>query len=232
MQAITSLFTTQSLDSKSPEKVPGALECLTPFVEKQQVVDEDPQPIATREGKELHTTETQSNPEITVTTQESGDPGPFHGQKRTSRLKLPRLHRKKMISKANMEQVAHIKQTGPDDLDPQMAESKEQSWEDQLIDKQPGPVSTRDEIGHTAEDPSRPQAMPANQESRTQGLEKGQRNTPTLTIPHLNAILPVFVCDLEEDGAHFKQTRPSGLKPKEADTRMRRWEGWTGGELW
>lgn len=87
------------------------------------MVNKDLGPISTREGKELHVTETQSNPEITVTTQESGEPGPFHGWKRTSCLKLPRLH-KKMISKTNMEQVAHAKQTGPDDLDPKMAKSK------------------------------------------------------------------------------------------------------------
>ena len=88
------------------------------------MVDEDAQPISTSQGKELHTTETQSNPEITITTQESGVPGPLRGWKRTSCLKLPRLHRKKITSKANMEQVAHMKQIGPDDLDSKMAESK------------------------------------------------------------------------------------------------------------
>ena len=103
--------------------------------------------------------------------------------------------------------------------------TSEQSWEDQLVDKQPGPVSNSDEKIHcTAEDHSRPKVILANQGSRIQGPVKGWRKTPTLNIPNLNSILTVFVCNLEY-GPHFKQTRPDDLKPKEADTRVRRWEG-------
>lgn len=88
-------------------------------MEEQQVVSEDPRPISTRDGKELHATETQSNPETTVTTQES-----VH--ERTEKNILPEAAQApwKDNSKANIEQVAHIKQTGPDDLDLQMAESE------------------------------------------------------------------------------------------------------------
>lgn len=61
--------------------------------------------------------------EITINTQESGEPGPFHGQKRTSCLKLPRLHRK-LISNPSMDQLAHIKQIGPDDVAAKEKESR------------------------------------------------------------------------------------------------------------
>lgn len=89
----------------------------TVVIEDQQVVEEEPGRVSATEGKDIHNNETHRNPEIPVTTQDSGEPGPFHGRK------LPRPHGKR-ISKTNMKQVAHIKQTGPDDLEAKKMESK------------------------------------------------------------------------------------------------------------
>ncbi|KAF6119653.1 hypothetical protein HJG60_010110 [Phyllostomus discolor] len=155
-------------------------------------------------------------------------------------------------SKANMEQVARTKQTGPDDLDFKMAEFKGGTWkcihmgflfyahnftqsqEHQLVNKKTHPVSNNDEKIHcTTKDVISPEVILANQGFREPGQVKGREWPPTPKMLKLNRKLTNFVSNLEH-GSHTKQIRSDDLKTKEADTKGEKVgeaREWAGGEM-